>query len=204
MKKLWAYSCFFWVLFFFGCSSTKITSSWSESQRHVHTSELNKVLVIALLENQINRKKAEHQIVKYLGGKGRVSHDYLDDNFNRKNETEIMDQIRKDGFDGIVMTRLIDVDKEKLYIPTETRQYPEEYENFGGFYQTQHYRYQTSGYYITTKTYILETVVFSLKDNHIIWTGITETFEPEGVKKMTNEISKVIYKQMIKEGFIKN
>ena len=203
MRKVVAYNCLFLILLTSACSSTKITSSWTEPERHVHTSELNKVLVIALLENQANRRKAEHQIVKHLDGKGMVSHDYLDDNFNRKSETEIMDQIRKDGFDGIVIMRLVDVDKEKLYIPSETKQYPEEYQNFGGFYQTQHYRYQTSGYYITTKTYILETVVFSLKDNHIIWTGISATFEPEGIKKMTKEISKVIYKQMIKEGFIK-
>jgi hypothetical protein len=195
MKKSIFYSCLLFILFLVSCNSTKIVSSWREPDKHVHMNELNKVLVIALIENETNRYKAEHQIVKYLNGKGFVSHDYLDDNFNRKSETEIIDQIKKDGFDGIVIMRLVDVDKEKLYIPSETKQYPEDYQNFGGFYQTQHYRYQTSGYYITTKTYILETVVFSLKDNKIIWTGITETFEPDGIKRMTNEISKVVYKQ---------
>jgi hypothetical protein len=203
MKKSIFYSCFLLTILFTSCTSTKIVSSWKQPDKHVHMDELNKVLTIALIENEDNRYKAEHQIVKHLDGKGFVSHEYLDDNFNRKNETEIMNKIRDDGFDGIVLMRLIDVDKERVYIPSETNNYPEEYQNFGGFYKVQHYRYKTSGYYITTKTYILETVVFSLKDNKVVWTGITETFEPSGIKKMANEISKVVYKQMVNEKFIR-
>ncbi len=178
-------------------------SSWRQPDKHVHIDELNKVLVIALIENETNRYKAEHQIVKYLDGKGFVSHEYLDDKFNRKNETEIMDKIKTDGFDGIVLMRLIDVDKERIYIPIRENYYPNDFQNFGGYYKVHHYRYLTSGYYLTTKTYTLETVIFSLKENKIIWSGITETFEPEGIKKMTNEISKVIYKQMVQEKFIR-
>jgi hypothetical protein len=204
MKKSIFYSSLLLIMLLVSCTSTEIVSSWREPDKHIHMNELNKVLVIALIENETNRYKAEHQIVKYLDGKGFVSHEYLDDNFNRKNETEIMNKIREDGFDGIVLMRLIDVDKESVYVPSETIYYPDNYQNFGGFYQTQYYRYRTSGYYMTTKTYILETIVFSLKENKIIWTGVTETFEPEGIKKMTNEISKVIYKQMVKEGFIRN
>ena len=204
MKKSIFYSCLLLTMFLISCTSTKIVSSWRQSDKHVHIDELNKVLVIALIENETNRYKAEHQIVKYLDGKGFVSHEYLDDSFNKKNETEIMNKIRNDGFDGIVLMRLIDVDKERVYVPSETNYYPNDFQNFGGYYLTQHYRYKTSGYYMTTKTYILETVIFSLKDNKIIWSGITETFEPEGIKKMTNEISKVIYKQMVEEKFIRN
>ena len=203
MKKSIFYSCLLLTMFLISCTSTKIVSSWRQPDKHVHIDELNKVLVIALIENETNRYKAEHQIVKYLDGKGFVSHEYLDDSFNRKNETEIMDKVRNDGFDGIVLMRLIDVDKERVYVPSETNYYPNDFQNFGGYYLTHHYRYKISGYYMTTKTYILETIIFSIKDNKIIWTGITETFEPEGIKKMTNEISKAVYKQMVEEKFIR-
>ena len=203
MKKLFFYNCLLLVLLFSSCNSTKITSSWKQPGKHVHIDELNKVLVIALIENETNRYKAEHQIVKYLDGKGYVSHEYLDDNLNSQNETEIMNKIKSDGYDGIVLMRLIDVDKEKIYIPEDRNYYPNNYNSFGDYYLTQHHRYKNSGYYITTKTYILETIIFSLKENKIIWTGITETFEPSSIKRMTKEISKVIYKQMVDEKFIK-
>lgn len=185
------------------CTSTKITNSWRDPKRHIHMDELNKVLVIALIENETNRYKAEHQIVKYLEGKGVVSHDYLDTNFNEKSEEEIIKKIRKDGFDGIVLMYLLDVDKERVYMPGEINYNKNGSANFGEHYLRNHQRYMTQGFYVTTKTYILETVIFSLKDNKIIWSGITETFEPRGIKKMTNEISRVIYKQMIAEGFIR-
>ncbi len=203
MKKSIFISFVVIILIFTSCTSTKIVSSWRQPDKHIHIDELNKVLVIALIENETNRYKAEHQIVKYLDGKGFVSHEYLDDKFNRKNETEVMDKIRTDGFDGVVLMRLIDVDKEQIFIPAETNYYPTDFQNFGGYYKVHQYRYQTSGYYKTTKTYILETIIFSLKENKIIWSGITETFEPEGIKKMTNEISKVIYKHMLEEKFIR-
>jgi hypothetical protein len=190
------------IILTISCTSTRITSSWRDSKRHVHMEELNKVLIVALIENETNRYKAEHQIVKYLKGKGVVSHDYLDANFNERSKEEIMEKIKDDGFDGIVLMYLLDVDKERIYMSDEINNNENGSSNFGAHYLRNHQRYIIQGPYITTKTYILETIIFSLKENKIIWSGITETFEPSGIKKMTNEISRVIYKQMIAEGFI--
>ena len=49
----------------------------------------------------------------------------------------------------------------------------------------------------------METNVYSIKEDKIIWTGLTETVNPDGVDKMIREISKVVYKTMIEEGFVK-
>jgi hypothetical protein len=44
--------------------------------------------------------------------------------------------------------------------------------------------------------------ILAIKEDKIIWTGLKKTTNPEGVDKMTKEIVKVVYKSMIKEGFI--
>jgi hypothetical protein len=44
--------------------------------------------------------------------------------------------------------------------------------------------------------------VYSIKEDKIIWSGLTETTNPDGVESMTNEIVKTVYKKMVKEGFI--
>ena len=186
------------------CSSTKIISSWRMPESHIHINELSKVLIVALLDNEKNRFKAEHQIVKYLKGKGVVSHDYLTDDFNNKYKDQITKKIKTDGFDGIVLMHLIDIDKERDYAPSQRQYIEDDYKGFGDYYLKNNYNYKDSEYYINTQTYVLKTDIYSLKAEKIIWTGITETFEPSGIKKMTNEISKVIYKQMVQEGFIKN
>jgi hypothetical protein len=44
--------------------------------------------------------------------------------------------------------------------------------------------------------------VYSIKEDKIVWTALTETTNPNGVDKMMNEIASVVYKRMIKEGFV--
>lgn len=48
----------------------------------------------------------------------------------------------------------------------------------------------------------MEVNVYSIKEDKIIWTGLTETTDPKGVRKMTEQIAKVVYKRMRKEGFV--
>ena len=184
------------------CVSTTIISSWKEQNKQIEIGKLHKVLVVALFKDETNRRKAEDQMVIYLKGKGIVSYNYLDDNISAKNEEAIRDKIKTDGFDGAITMRLIDVDKEKTYTLGNITSYPSYYQTFGGYYYRNWNYYRTPGYYSTTKTYTIETNVFSIKEDKIIWTGITQTTNPEGVNKLTEEVTKVVYKKMVSEGFI--
>lgn len=184
------------------CSTTHITSSWREPEKQISIDQLNKVLVVALFKNETSRHKAEDEMVSYLSGKGVVSYDYLNENFNKQNEEGIRNQITADGFDGAITMRLLDVEKDTGYSPGVINSYPSYYRTFGGYYYRNWPFYSNPGYYFTTKIYTVETNVFSIKENKIIWTSLTETTNPNGVDKMMDEISKVVYKQMIKEGFV--
>ncbi len=186
----------------FSCSSTNIVSSWHEPNKEITISNLNKVLVVALFNSETSGHKAEDQMVDYLKGKGIQSYNYFKSNFNKDNVEAIRSKIKKDGFDGAVTMRLIDVDKEKIYTPVETNFYPNYYRDFSGYYFNRWNYNTTPGYYTTTKTFTVETNVYSIKEDKIIWTALTETTNPDGLKNMTDEIAKVVYKQMLKEGFV--
>jgi hypothetical protein len=184
------------------CTSTKITSSWSEPNKTVALNNLHKVLVVALFKTEVNRRKAEDQMIGYLNGKGIVSYNYLDANFNKKDEEAIRTKIRADGFDAAIIMRLINVDKENVYTPGITSTYPLGYRNFSGYYYRAWGFSETPGYYTTSKTYTIEVNVFSIKEDKIVWTGVTQSIDPEGIDKMTAEIAKVVYKKMRNDGFI--
>ncbi|MBL0270566.1 MAG: hypothetical protein IPP99_18350 [Chitinophagaceae bacterium] len=186
------------------CTSTKITSSWREPEKEIAVDQINKVLVVALFQNETSRHKAEDEMAGYLKGKGVVSYNYLDANFNERNEDALRDKIRSDGFDGAVTMRLVDIDKEKIYTPGYGAPYPFSYRNFSGYYYRSWSFLSTPGYYTTTKTYTIETNVYSIKEDRIIWSGLTETTNVDGVKAMTEEVVKVVYRKMVKEGFITN
>lgn len=190
------------LLVFTSCTSTKIVSSWREPDKQVTVDKLNKVLVLALFKDETSRYKAEDQMVQYLDGKGVASYSYLKTSFNENNEEALRRKIKNDGFDGSVTMRLVDVDKEKTYTPGIGSSYPNYYRNFSGYYYRSWSYFSNPGYYSTTKTYTVETNVYSIKEDRIIWTGLTETTDPDGVDKMTAEITKVVFKKMIKEGFI--
>lgn len=193
------------ILVIFGvssCSSTKIISTWREPNKEISLNKLNKVLVVALLQDETSRRKAEDQMVGYFYGKGVASYNYLDKNISEKNEDGIREKIKNDGFDGAVTMRLLDVDKEETYARGNISMYPAYYNTFSSYYFRNWGYYSNPGYYLTTKTYTVETNVFSIKEDKIIWTGITKTTDPSGLVKMTEEIGKAVFNEMVKQGFI--
>lgn len=201
MKKFIS-SCILISFLLVSCTSTRIVSSWKEPNKQVQINKLSKVLVIALFKSETNRRKAEDQMVGYLNGKGVVSYNYLDADFNKNKIETLRDKIKADGFDGVVTMSLMDVDREKLYVPGNYELYPTNYRTLNGYYARGWANYSTPGYYETTKTFTVETNIFSVKENKIIWTGQTQTTDPNGVTQMTEEIARVIYKKMLSEGFI--
>ncbi len=202
MKKTIFISVLMTLLISTSCTSTKITSSWREPDKSVAVDKLNKVLVVALFKNETSRHKAEDQMAGYLQGKGIASYNYLRESFDKNNEDALNAKIKADGFDGAVTMRLVDVDKEQVYTPGNISLYPNYFRNFGGYYYRSYSYFSNPGYYSTTKTYSIEVNVYSIKEGKIIWSCLTETTDPSGVKKMTEDVSNVVYKKMIEEGFI--
>jgi hypothetical protein len=202
MKKLYYLLFALLISIFFSCNTTKITSSWRDPDKKLYKGDWKKVLVVALLRNETNRRRTEDEMVKFLNGKGVTSYSYLDEKFNKNDETALRTKIKADGFDAAISMRLIDVEKEKIYTPENHYMYPIYYNDFSSYYNRNLVFFNTAGYYTVTKKFIIETVIYSIKDNKIIWSGITETYNPQGVEKLTDEIADVIHKKMLDEGFI--
>lgn len=203
MQYLKTYIFLLFALALTSCKSTQIVSSWVQPEKEIKIENLSKVLVVALFHNETSRRKAEDQMVGYLKGKGIVSYNYLDDAFNKNNEEAIRKVIKADNFDAAITMRLIDVDREQVYIPSNDRlNAPNYYRNFSGYYNRNYPFYYQRGYYANTKTYTVETVVFSIIQDKIIWSGLTKTTNPDGLIKMTGEIAQVVFKKMVKQGFV--
>ena len=173
------------------CSTTLITSSWSEPDKQITVDQLKKVLVVALFKNETSRHKSEDEMAGYLKGSGVVSYNYLNENFNKQNEEGIRDKIKADGFDGAITMRLLDVEKDTSYSPGIISSYPFYYRSFSGYYYRNLPYYSNPSYYFTTKTYTVETNVYSIKEDKIIWTALTETTNPDGVDKMMGSIKQI-------------
>ena len=190
------------LVFVSSCANTKIVSSWKMPNKEVKIDQLRKVLVVALFDKQTTMRKAEDEMVSYLQGSGVASYNYLSDNYNTKDEVALHNKLKKDSFDGAITMRLVDVEQETVYTPSNVQYYPSYNRTFSGYFIRNYGYSYTPGYYTNTQNYIVETNIYSIKENKIIWTGITKSTKPNGVNKMTDEIVAVIYKKLKVEKFI--
>ncbi|MBK8686049.1 MAG: hypothetical protein IPN26_14315 [Bacteroidetes bacterium] len=106
-------------------------------------------------------------------------------------------------FDGAILLRLIDIDREVYVRPgAPFSSYPNYYQNFNGLFYRSWEIYSMPDHSINMKTYTVEITLFSIPQDKIIWTAITESISPSSIEQMTKEIAKVVYKKLKKVGLL--
>jgi hypothetical protein len=184
-----------------GCTpSTTLKSSWRDPNTQVKMGQFTKVLVVAFVKNETGRRTVEDDIVKLLKAKGIPSYQYLGAN-SKLTQEELAAKISEDAFDGAVVMRLVDKENETEYVQG-TGTYPSYYNGFGSYYGSAYGGFNDPGYYKENKIYSVETNMYSLKENKLIWSGVTNTVNPSDLDKMIEQIGKVVTEEMKKQGFL--
>ena len=180
--------------------STRLVTSWRDPAVTVQEGSLNKVLFIALLKDEATRRAAEDQLVGLAKSTGVASYNYFGNNIEAINAPGMNDQMIRDGFDGVVIMRLVDLTKEQTYVPGTT--YPSYYGSPYGYYGYAAPMYYDPGYVRTDVTYTVETNIYSTKLGKLVWTGTTSTVNPSDLGTSVREIVEQIHWKMVKEGFL--
>lgn len=176
----------FLVVTFSSCgTSVKVTDSWKAD--NINSLKGEKILVIARADDQVTRQRFEQEIAERLRADGiDATESYTKfpsmKHHQKRTEAEI-DQvvqiIKNEGFQGVVLTVL--KDKSKEIVTSETGGYTAGgyypsyyggyYGGFGGYYGRVYspYGYGYGGTYVpsetrtyTSETYMLETVIYNL------------------------------------------
>jgi hypothetical protein len=170
----------------FACVSTKLEKSWADPSFSLNPNPYKKVLVVAPLKDAASQRIAEDKIVKQLKkSQGVQSYSYL-----TSTETDpkvLNEKLLKDGFDGIILMHLTDVEKSMSY---------NQGASYGGWYGYRHY---TPGYYTEDKTFLVETNMYSIKDDKLLWSGTTSTLNPTSFDKSIDEIITAIRTELQKK-----
>ncbi|MFA9471526.1 MAG: hypothetical protein ACERNK_13230, partial [Deltaproteobacteria bacterium] len=108
------------------CSNTKTSIPQSYRNPGYEQTVFKKLLVIGVAENEESRKAFEGAFVKAIaneGGAAQSSWDVLPKS-EQLTEEEIRTAIEAGNFDGVLITRLLSVDKEQEYTPASTYNNP--------------------------------------------------------------------------------
>jgi len=171
--------------------STKIEKTWTDPSFTPSTVQsYKKILVMGLLKDESTRRIAEDKMVAAFKNVTAVqSYSYLQPSDTIRSEVE--EKLKKDGFDGVVIMRLADVDKSVSYVPGT---------GYGGWYG---YRYSSPGYYQEDKTFYVETNFYSLPDTKLLWSGTTSSLNPNKLDRTIDDVINTLKGQLQKQKLIK-
>jgi hypothetical protein len=172
-------------------SSTKIQKSWSDQSLIDGTATpFTKVLIIAAFINEDSRKIAEDKIIANITNITAVpSYIYLKTELG--DQKQIEEKLKNDGFNGIILMRLTDVNNSVTYTPGTV---------YDGWYGNS---FDNPGYYTEDKTFMVETNFYSLESYKLLWSGVTSTLNPTQLDLAIDEIVTALKNELFRQGLIK-
>jgi hypothetical protein len=185
--------------------SSKLMMSW-RNPNYSPTKKFHRVLALGLSNKTEMRADFEDALAAELSSKGyeaiaghaillRPTGTQLDIDYLRE-------QIRANQIEAVVISRLIKVDDTVTYVSGTAYFSPFPYYNsFYGYYGTLYPVVYSPGYLRQEKKARIETNLYdtSAPDGQLVWTGITDTFNPANVHKAIRGLVKLVVTRMQKE-----
>ena len=184
------------------CATTSFTSSWKAPDAQPMGSLAGqKVVAVAMTKNQAVRRSAEDTLVSVLnanGSQGIPSYSILGD---ETDEAKAKAAIEKSGAVAVVVMR--PVAQEKEISSTPSMYMGPRYGGYWGGYYGYGWGGAWGGTEIRTDTIVIvETLVYSLKQNKLVWAGQSKTTNPSKVDAFVKEVAAGAGKEMKKAGLL--
>ena len=166
-----------------GCSSSRIVNQWANPEYVSPRSK--KILVIGVSKQPSIRRTFEDEFVARLKAEGveaEPSYRYISED-GEVDEARLQEAVKRAKADGVIITRLVRVEKKTDVIPGSY--YPAPALTFG-FYRG--YSAAWLGYYDPPRiyqydVYISETSLYDTARNQPVWTGTVQTKAPGDINK---------------------
>ena len=181
--------------------ATKIQKSWMEPGTKITRDSANKVIIVALVKDEISRRVIEDELEKRIKATSVPSYRFLTTEMIKVASDEALNKmITKENFTHVLLMRLADIEKETSYVPGTTAAY---YGGWGAYYGYGAAMYSSPGYYTTDNNYFIETTVYSVNPNKLLWTGTTKTVNPSNLEKAVDQIADAVVAKMKSDDFLK-
>ncbi len=103
--------------------------------------------------------------------------------------------------EGALVLSVRNVDQKTTYY--SSGMYPSAYYNFGGYYNyAWNYMYDPYGYTSTNVYVDIEILIYSLKDDKLVWYGESTSVNPESIQQTISELAVSVKNQLVEDGLI--
>lgn len=187
--------------------SSKMVMSWRNPQ--APTAKFHHVLALGLSQKTAVRADFEDALAVQLESAGlsavpgntillRPEGTELDINYLRG-------QLRDNNIEAVVVSRLLKIENKVTYVPGSPMFSPYPYYGtFYGYYRTVYPVVYSPDYLREEKRVRIETNLYLISDQDgvLVWTAVTDTFDPKKLHKAINELVALIVKQMKSDGVL--
>ncbi len=113
-------------------------------------------------------------------------------------------QVKTFKIDAVIVSRLVKVDKSITYVPGQPYMPYPYYGSFYGYYGAVYPMVYTPDYLREDTTVRVETNVYAVTsgEGQLVWTGVSDTFNPKSADKVIAALSKLIMKELQKESIV--
>jgi hypothetical protein len=180
------------------CVSTTLTERWKDAS--YSAAPLHKVLVVGVQRDQGRRRIWEDAMVAALAHRAvqaEASYQVFPDQAPSPDQLSTI--ATRDGFDGVVATH---------FVSSSQRAYIEPYAGWGCRWRCGGWGWGWPGYsgeYVESETLTdYQTDVFTVDagGGKLIWSGVTRSLDPSSTTRVTEEISRVLLPNLIKDGIL--
>ena len=186
--------------------STKLVASWKNPEYSGAT--FHRILVIGMSAKPGVRADFEDALSKLVAGEGveaipgntillRPEGTKLDLGY-------LKTQVKAFKIDAVIVSRLVKVDKDITYIPGQPYVPYPYYGSFYGYYGAVYPVVYSPDYLREDTTVRVETNVYAVKgaDGELVWTGVSDTFNPSSADKVIDGLTKLIVKELRKNAVL--
>lgn len=181
------------AFFLTACASTSFTGIWRDE--NYTGAPIKSVMIVGVSENQHDRAIFENALVKAFSDQGVDAVPSIQAMGSKKfTEEDIMNAATSNQVQTVLVTRLVGIKEGLVYYPPTVNTVPYPYYRRWGTYYPHLYDY--TGYVAKYKSVNLETNIYDVAEKKLIWSGASETFNPQEVNKVVDELAIKLVKEL--------
>lgn len=193
-----------------GRRPTQVLTSWKAPDASPLEPRGGTVAAAAMIESEAARRTAEDALARELSARGArgVPLYTLTAARGAEREAEVRAALERAGAVGVVVLRPLAVDREQTVTAPATYVTPAYGAYWGGYYA---YGWgaawrpdvvATPARVRTDTTVSIETVVYSLRQNRLVWAGRSRTVNPRSVDALVTEVAGAVADRLRTEGVL--
>lgn len=190
------------LLILISCSSSnKISNSWKNPDAGGEFIKFQTVAVFAMVKNPDMRMDVEEALASQMPNTIAVPSYKMITNEELADINAVKKKLSERGMEGALVLSVRNVNQQTSYY--SSGMYPSSYYSFGGYYNyAWNYMYDPYGYSSTNVYVDLEILIYSLKNDQLVWYGESTSVNPEGIQKTISEIAVSVKEQLVEDGLL--